>query len=127
MIVEFACECGCGGIPREDGIEIGMRPPAGDVTPLGQHSPGHAYARPLDGWEWVARHPGGQWVSLDGMRQELRRAGCTNVTTRTGRVVHADGTRKGYPACGKYLHGIWYTDEPVNCPDCVARDTEVTA
>jgi len=40
-----------------------------------------------------------------------------NTTTRTGKVVHAS-SRDGYPSCGRYVYGIVYTDEPVNCEGC---------
>lgn len=45
-----------------------------------------------------------------------------NPTTSTGKVVHAPSRRLsgGYPACQRYMHGIVYTDEPVNCPACLS-------
>lgn len=40
-----------------------------------------------------------------------------NTTSHRGAVVHATDS-SGYPLCGKYMHGSWYTAEPVNCPHC---------
>lgn len=60
----MACDCGCGGEPRETDIQIGVKTPSGNAVPLGTHTPGHVYAKPSGGDEWIARHPGGQWVPL---------------------------------------------------------------
>jgi hypothetical protein len=58
----------------------------------------------------------------DNMRSELRR-GMPNTTTQTGTRVH-EADRGGYPICGYFVHGIWYTDEPVNCEKCIREKAE---
>jgi hypothetical protein len=58
-------------------------------------------------------------MSATGGRTPVRSTnhGVTQATTQTGKVIH-ESSRHGYPLCGLYVSGIWYTSEPANCPKC---------
>lgn len=54
------------------------------------------------------------------------RRGFVNLTTFTGKVVHAPGIYDTLPACRHRMYGVMYSDEPVNCPACLQNREDDT-